>query len=170
MGLSRGRIILTQRLGLLVGQGVQGCFVDARRWDSKYGGGNWKANSVTDCLDHRAGPLLQGSFSVDDAPLRPGVPQDVAAGEVEVGGLRLLRREGFQQVECLVEDREVGAVKVTVERASSAAVVDTPAIGAAPVSTLAAPAPHTAAEKADEPPVTAVTPPAAPASVLNSTP
>ncbi|WP_406465084.1 sporulation protein [Streptomyces sp. NBC_01622] len=36
---------------------------DARRWDSKYGGGNWKANSVTDCLDHRAAPLLQGSFS-----------------------------------------------------------------------------------------------------------
>lgn len=30
---------------------------------SKYGGGNWKANSVTDCLDHRAAPLLQGSFS-----------------------------------------------------------------------------------------------------------
>ncbi|MET7622047.1 hypothetical protein [Streptomyces sp. NPDC005408] len=28
---------------------------DARHWDSKYGGGNWKANSVTDCLDHRAG-------------------------------------------------------------------------------------------------------------------
>lgn len=25
--------------------------------------GNWKANSVTACLDHRAGPLLQGSFS-----------------------------------------------------------------------------------------------------------
>ncbi|MGW0583240.1 sporulation protein, partial [Streptomyces sp. NPDC002920] len=36
---------------------------DARRWDSKYGGGNWKASSVTDCLDHRAAPLLQGSFS-----------------------------------------------------------------------------------------------------------
>ncbi|MEW2549570.1 sporulation protein [Streptomyces sp. NPDC047002] len=36
---------------------------DARRWDSKYGGGNWKANSVTGCLDQRAGPLLQGSFS-----------------------------------------------------------------------------------------------------------
>ncbi|AZQ32114.1 sporulation protein [Streptomyces cyaneochromogenes] len=36
---------------------------DARRWDSKYGGGNWKANSVTDCLDRRAAPLLQGSFS-----------------------------------------------------------------------------------------------------------
>ncbi|MFJ6901902.1 sporulation protein [Streptomyces hokutonensis] len=36
---------------------------DARHWDSKYGGGNWKASSVTDCLDHRAGPLLRGSFS-----------------------------------------------------------------------------------------------------------
>ncbi|MEV5676114.1 sporulation protein [Streptomyces sp. NPDC052164] len=38
---------------------------DARRWDSKYGGGSWKANSVTDCLDHRAAPLLRGSFSDD---------------------------------------------------------------------------------------------------------
>lgn len=36
---------------------------DARHWDSKYGGGSWKASSVTDCLDHRAGPLLTGSFS-----------------------------------------------------------------------------------------------------------
>ncbi|MEU0843913.1 sporulation protein [Streptomyces sp. NPDC005962] len=35
----------------------------ARRWDSKYGGGNWKANSVTDCLDRRAAPLLEGPFS-----------------------------------------------------------------------------------------------------------
>ncbi|MFI9274347.1 sporulation protein [Kitasatospora sp. NPDC052896] len=36
---------------------------EARRWDSKYGGGNWKANSVTDCLKHRAAPLLNGSFT-----------------------------------------------------------------------------------------------------------
>ncbi len=36
---------------------------DARRWDSKYGGGNWKAGSVTACLQERAAPLLQGSFS-----------------------------------------------------------------------------------------------------------
>ncbi|MGW0555804.1 sporulation protein [Streptomyces sp. NPDC002926] len=35
----------------------------ARRWDSKYGGGNWKSSSVTDCLEHRAAPLLQGTFS-----------------------------------------------------------------------------------------------------------
>ncbi|MEV6549945.1 sporulation protein [Streptomyces sp. NPDC051597] len=37
----------------------------ARRWDSKYGGGNWKANSVTDCLERRAAPLLEGTFSDD---------------------------------------------------------------------------------------------------------
>ncbi|MFJ2649009.1 sporulation protein [Streptomyces sp. NPDC087420] len=36
---------------------------DARRWDSKYGGGNWKADSVTACLQERAAPLLRGSFS-----------------------------------------------------------------------------------------------------------
>ena len=36
---------------------------DARRWDSKYGGGNWKANSVTACLQERAVPLLNGSFT-----------------------------------------------------------------------------------------------------------
>lgn len=38
---------------------------DARRWDSKYGGGNWKADSVTACLQERAVPLLNGSFSDD---------------------------------------------------------------------------------------------------------
>lgn len=38
---------------------------DARRWDSKYGGGNWKANSVTTCLQERAAPMLQGSFTDD---------------------------------------------------------------------------------------------------------
>lgn len=38
---------------------------DARRWDSKYGGGNWKANSITACLQERAVPLLNGSFSDD---------------------------------------------------------------------------------------------------------
>ncbi|MFF0393606.1 sporulation protein [Kitasatospora sp. NPDC004615] len=35
---------------------------DARRWDSRYGGGSWKANSVTACLRERAVPLLNGSF------------------------------------------------------------------------------------------------------------
>ncbi|MFF3400406.1 sporulation protein [Streptomyces sp. NPDC002659] len=36
---------------------------EARRWDSKYGGGNWKADSVTVCLQERAAPLLRGSFT-----------------------------------------------------------------------------------------------------------
>ncbi|UQI45416.1 sporulation protein [Streptomyces sp. HU2014] len=36
---------------------------EARRWDSRYGGGNWRANSVTTCLEQQAAPLLQGSFS-----------------------------------------------------------------------------------------------------------
>ncbi|MFJ8442812.1 tetratricopeptide repeat protein [Kitasatospora griseola] len=36
---------------------------EARRWDSKYGGGNWRANMVTDCLARRAAPLLRGQFT-----------------------------------------------------------------------------------------------------------
>ncbi|MEO3976835.1 tetratricopeptide repeat protein [Streptomyces sp. CAU 1734] len=36
---------------------------EARRWDSKYGGGNWKSSSVLDCLQHRAAPLLRGSYT-----------------------------------------------------------------------------------------------------------
>ncbi len=38
---------------------------DVRQWDSKCGGGNWKASSVTACLQERAVPLLNGSFSDD---------------------------------------------------------------------------------------------------------
>jgi tetratricopeptide (TPR) repeat protein len=33
---------------------------EARRWDSKYGGGSWRAESVTTCLEQRAVPLLEG--------------------------------------------------------------------------------------------------------------
>jgi tetratricopeptide (TPR) repeat protein len=36
---------------------------DARHWDSKYGGGNWRANSVTACLQRRATPLMDGTFT-----------------------------------------------------------------------------------------------------------
>lgn len=36
---------------------------DARRWDSKFGGGNWRASMVTDCLSQRAAPLLRGTFT-----------------------------------------------------------------------------------------------------------
>ncbi|WP_327177478.1 sporulation protein [Streptomyces sp. NBC_01335] len=38
---------------------------DARRWDSRYGGGSWKADSVTACLRERAAPILRGAFSDD---------------------------------------------------------------------------------------------------------
>ncbi|NBM18814.1 DUF2637 domain-containing protein [Streptomyces sp. GC420] len=62
------------------------------------------------------------------------------------------------------------AAEVTVERADSAAVVDTAAVGAAPVNALPASAPQTAAGKTEEPPVTAVTPPAASASAPAITP
>lgn len=36
---------------------------EARLWDSKYGGGNWKTSSVTECLRLRAAPLLSGTYS-----------------------------------------------------------------------------------------------------------
>ncbi|MGW2371729.1 sporulation protein [Kitasatospora sp. NPDC001683] len=36
---------------------------EARRWDSKFGGGNWRASMVTDCLSQRAAPLLSGTFT-----------------------------------------------------------------------------------------------------------
>ncbi|WP_228044102.1 sporulation protein [Streptomyces ferrugineus] len=38
---------------------------EARRWDSRYGGGTTKANVVTACLTGRAAPLLRGSFRGD---------------------------------------------------------------------------------------------------------
>ncbi|WP_221354623.1 hypothetical protein [Streptomyces beigongshangae] len=36
---------------------------EARRWDSRYGGGNWKTSSVTECLRLRAAPMLTGTYS-----------------------------------------------------------------------------------------------------------
>ncbi|MFF2374913.1 sporulation protein [Streptomyces xiamenensis] len=37
----------------------------ARQWDARYGGGNWRNSQVTDCLTNRAAPLLTGSFTED---------------------------------------------------------------------------------------------------------
>ncbi|MFF2131776.1 sporulation protein [Streptomyces olivochromogenes] len=90
---------------------------DARRWDSKYGGGNWKANSVTECLDHRAAPLLRGSFT--DAIGRElfsvtaelsrlagwtafDVGQHEAAQRHFIQALRLARAGGDVQLGCYV--------------------------------------------------------------------
>lgn len=90
---------------------------DARRWDSKYGGGNWKANSVTDCLDHRAGPLLQGSFSDEIGRELFSVTAELSrlagwtafdVGEHELAqrhfiqALRLARAGGDMQLGCYV--------------------------------------------------------------------
>lgn len=36
---------------------------DARRWDSKYGGGDWRSSMVPECLRVEATPLLLGSYS-----------------------------------------------------------------------------------------------------------
>ncbi|NGN67700.1 MFS transporter [Streptomyces sp. A7024] len=38
---------------------------EARRWDSKYGGGDWRASMVPECLRVDAAPLLLGSYSDD---------------------------------------------------------------------------------------------------------
>ncbi|MFI8951158.1 DUF2637 domain-containing protein [Streptomyces sp. NPDC053750] len=61
------------------------------------------------------------------------------------------------------------AAEMTVERAESAAIVDTAAVGAVPVNALAS-APKTAVGKAEEAPVAAVAPPAASASAAAITP
>ncbi|GES31888.1 MFS transporter [Streptomyces angustmyceticus] len=37
--------------------------VDARRWDSKYGGGDWRSSMVPECLRVDAAPLLLASYS-----------------------------------------------------------------------------------------------------------
>lgn len=36
---------------------------DARRWDSKYGGGDWRSSMVPECLRVEAAPLLLGAYS-----------------------------------------------------------------------------------------------------------
>ncbi|MFE0460408.1 sporulation protein [Kitasatospora sp. NPDC058965] len=34
----------------------------ARQWDSKFGGGDWRSSSVAQCLTHKAVPLLDGTY------------------------------------------------------------------------------------------------------------
>ncbi|MFB7836050.1 sporulation protein [Streptomyces sp. NPDC056056] len=36
---------------------------EARQWDSKFGGGNWHASSVVECLKQRAAPMLLGTYT-----------------------------------------------------------------------------------------------------------
>lgn len=90
---------------------------DARRWDSKYGGGNWRANSVTTCLHDRAAPLMDGAytdhigrelFSVTAELSRLAgwtafdVGQHEAAQRHFIQALRLARAAGDVQLGCYV--------------------------------------------------------------------
>ncbi|MFJ6984043.1 MULTISPECIES: sporulation protein [unclassified Streptomyces] len=53
----------TRRVGRADLEELRDAADEARRWDSKYGGGNWRAGSVAVCLQERASPLLRGSFT-----------------------------------------------------------------------------------------------------------
>ncbi len=90
---------------------------DARRWDSRFGGGNWRANSLTDCLDRRATPLLEGSFSdrtgrelfsvtAELSRMAGWTAFDVSQHEVAqrhfIQALRLARAGGDVQLGCYV--------------------------------------------------------------------
>ena len=90
---------------------------DSRHWDSKYGGGNWKANSVTACLEQRAAPLLDGSFTdevgrelfsvTSELSRLTGwtafdVSQHEAAQRHFIQALRLARAGGDVQLGCYV--------------------------------------------------------------------
>lgn len=90
---------------------------DARRWDSRYGGGNWKADSVTTCLQERAAPLLRGSFADDVgrelfsvtaelSRLAGWTAFDVGAHDIAqchfIQALRLARAGGDVQLGCYV--------------------------------------------------------------------
>ncbi|MFD5514688.1 sporulation protein [Streptomyces sp. NPDC127066] len=90
---------------------------EASRWDSRYGGGNWKSSSVTDCLYRRAVPLLHGSYTAR-------VGQELLSATAELGrvagwiafdterhalaqrhfiqSLRLAREAGDTQLGCYV--------------------------------------------------------------------
>jgi len=44
---------------------LRGAAEDARRWDSKYGGGDWRSSMVPECLRVEAAPLVLGAYSYE---------------------------------------------------------------------------------------------------------
>ncbi|MDT0548496.1 MULTISPECIES: MFS transporter [Streptomyces] len=54
---------LAQRVGHSDVTKLREAAEDARRWDSKYGGGDWRSSMVPECLRVDAAPLLLGSYS-----------------------------------------------------------------------------------------------------------
>ncbi|MGW6413115.1 sporulation protein [Streptomyces vinaceus] len=73
---------------------------EAQRWDSKYGGGTWRASSVTHCLTRRAVPLLHGSYTDDVGRVLFAVTAELArvAGwsEVDTGHHNIAQRHFIQ--------------------------------------------------------------------------
>ncbi|MEU0845500.1 MFS transporter [Streptomyces sp. NPDC005962] len=58
-----GADALSQRVGHSDVTKLREAAEDARRWDSKYGGGDWRSSMVPECLRVDAAPLLLGSYS-----------------------------------------------------------------------------------------------------------
>jgi tetratricopeptide (TPR) repeat protein len=55
----------SQKVGHSDVQKLREAAEDARRWDSKYGGGDWRSSMVPECLRVEAAPLLLGAYSDD---------------------------------------------------------------------------------------------------------
>ncbi|KUJ65114.1 hypothetical protein ACZ90_50870 [Streptomyces albus subsp. albus] len=58
-----GTQVSSQRVGHSDVSKLREAAEDARRWDSKYGGGDWRSSMVPECLRVDAAPLLLGSYS-----------------------------------------------------------------------------------------------------------
>jgi tetratricopeptide (TPR) repeat protein len=52
-----------QRVGHTDAAKLRQAAEEARRWDSRYGGGDWRSSMVPECLRQDAAPLLLGSYS-----------------------------------------------------------------------------------------------------------
>ncbi|MGW5420064.1 MFS transporter [Streptomyces sp. NPDC003943] len=62
-GIAGGEIADHARVGHSDVAKLREAAEDARRWDSKYGGGDWRSSMVPECLRVDAAPLLLGSYS-----------------------------------------------------------------------------------------------------------
>lgn len=65
--VARGELAGPRPGGFRVGQAdaakLREAAQEARRWDSKYGGGDWRSSMVPECLRQEAAPLLLASYS-----------------------------------------------------------------------------------------------------------
>jgi tetratricopeptide (TPR) repeat protein len=61
--VARDSVEAGRRVGHSDAQKLREAAEDARHWDSKYGGGDWRAGLVPQCLRNEAAPLLLGSYS-----------------------------------------------------------------------------------------------------------